>query len=490
MEDIMTYEEARKFIEDSNQYGCVPGLETITELLDRLGNPQDNLKIIHVAGTNGKGSVSAYIATILSTAGYRVGRYLSPSVFSYREKIQISGLIPFREKENNYSINPGYAENDHLNHDKILDNVSRCYRNNKMSDYDSIGIEYITKEGVSAAIERIKPICVKMQEEGFAHPTSFEIETAMAMLYLYWEQVDFTVLEVGLGGRLDATNVIKHPVCSVITSISMDHMQLLGDTLEKIAGEKAGIIKKGAPAISCRQKPEVIKVLEDICRQKETKLFLSEFQNLSDIQYTLEETTFVINSSNKRQKFKLRLLGEYQVENAVLAMEAVKQIRQLGYSINDEAVKKGLYETRWSGRFEVISKKPYLIIDGAHNEAAAIVLRNSIQLYFTNRRIIYMIGVLADKDYRCILKITAPLADVIFTLTPNNSRALSSFDLAVEASKYNARVIDAKNLNNAMKLAYQEASEEDIIIAFGSLSFLSDLVKTEEIRKGDFNYDR
>lgn len=464
----MTYEEAREFINQSNQYGCVPGLETITQLLKRLGNPQEQLKIIHVAGTNGKGSTSAFISTILSAAGYQVGRYISPAVFSYRERIQISRRITSVGK------NTGTLESNSEDFNKDF----------------SIGIEYITEMGVSDAIELIKPACLNMQSEGFAHPTSFEIETAMAMLYLLRKQVDFTVIEVGLGGRLDATNVIKHPVCSIITSISMDHMQFLGDTLEQIAGEKAGIIKRGSPVVTCRQEPGVMKVLEETCKDMDTPLAIAESSCVTKVLFSPEETTFTINFEDQEQVYKIKLLGEYQVENAVLAIQAARLISKLGYPVDEEAVKMGLYETKWSGRFEIIARNPYLIIDGAHNEAAAAVLQKSIRLYFTNRRIIYMIGVLADKDYRSILKITAPLADVIITLTPNNSRALSSKELAKAAEPYGKRVIDADDIGKAVQIASREVGNEDVIIAFGSLSFLGDLVSTLGIRKDDETYDR
>lgn len=451
----MNYEEAREFINNSNQYGCVPGLETITELLKQLGNPQEQLKVIHVAGTNGKGSTSAFLTSILTAAGYVVGRYISPAVFSYRERIQIS-------KRN-------------------------------MEGDNTIEVDYISEKGICDTITRIKPVCEQMIKEGFAHPTSFEIETAMAMLYLLWEQVDFAVIEVGLGGRLDATNVIRHPVCSVITSISMDHMQYLGDTLGQIAKEKAGIIKDGSPVITCRQEPEVMKVFEEVCKEHNSRLVISEIDKVKKIRFSPAGTTFSLDFSGLEQesnciceeKYTIKLLGEYQPDNAVLAIQAARMINESGYPISEDAIKEGLKLTKWSGRFEVIAEKPYIIIDGAHNEDAAIRLSKSIQLYFTNRRIIYMIGVLADKDYRSILKYTAPLAEVIITLTPNNSRALSSAVLAKEAEQYGKRVIDAGNVEKATELALEEAGEEDIIIAFGSLSYLGDLVNTLGLRKGD-----
>jgi dihydrofolate synthase/folylpolyglutamate synthase len=419
----MTYEEAREFIDQSNQYGSVLGLDTITNLLDRLGNPQEQLKVIHVAGTNGKGSTTAFIAAILSASGYRVGRYISPALFSYRERIQIAS-------------------------------------------------DYITEEGVCDAITVIQPICEAMVREGFAHPTSFEIETAMAMLYFHWQQVDFAVIEVGLGGRLDATNVVSNPICCVITSISMDHMQFLGDSLEKITKEKAGIIKKGAPVVTVNKSPEVLFVLKQTCNDVGTSIVVANTEEVSPTEFSPEGTTFRYLD----QEYTIPLLGLHQIENAILAIETARILRQCGYPINEKAIKIGLQEAKWRGRFEILRRKPYVIMDGAHNEDAALQLKESIQLYFANRRIIFIMGVFADKNYRRILEITAPLAQVILTITPSNTRALNSTQLANEAKQYgSATVIDAGTIQQALTRAYEEATEEDVIIAFGSLSFLGEL---------------
>lgn len=453
----MTYKEAREFIDQSNRYGIVPGLETITELMRRLGDPQDALKIIHVAGTNGKGSTAAFISSILTIEGYRVGRYISPTIFTYRERIQIM-------KKKSYD--------------------------DKKEQKFSIVSDFITEDGVCETIKRIQPICEAMVNDGFHHPTAFEIETAMTMLYFVWEKVDYVVLEVGLGGRLDATNVIKSPICSVITSISMDHMQYLGDTLAKIAGEKAGIIKAGSPVVSCEQPLEVMEVLRKTSQQQGILFESVNGHNIKDINHTLEETSFCFLYEGEEERYQIHLLGEHQVENAALAVNVAKLLQKLGHSLADTSIQEGLKKAIWSGRFEIIDRNPYMVIDGAHNEGAAISLKESIGLYFTNRKIIYMIGVLSDKDYRSILRHTASLAKVIITLTPNNPRALPSVELAAVAREYCERVIDAGDLDRAIKLAYQEAEEQDVIIAFGSLSFLGDLVKTLRIRKEEEADDR
>lgn len=427
----MTYQEAREFIDHSNQYGSKLGLVIITELLRRLGNPQDKLKIIHVAGTNGKGSTTAFITSILAVEGYIVGRYISPAVFSYRERIEIS----------------------------------------TRQDADII-TDYITKEGVAAAIEEIKVVCDAMVREGFSHPTSFEIETAMAFLYFSRMQVDFAVIEVGLGGRLDATNVIKQPICSVITSISMDHMQFLGDTLAQIAFQKAGIIKKGAPVVTCNHKPEVQKVLAEVAKELGVRLSITS-EDIKEKSFTPEGTSF----RYEQQSFQISLLGEYQIDNAVLAVLTARVLRESGYAISERSISEGLFLAKWRGRFEIIARNPYFIIDGAHNEDAALMLKKSLLQYFTGRKLIFIMGVFSDKDYQKILQIMAPMASVFITITPNNSRALSSSQLAVEAGAYtDAEIIDAKTVTLALKLAYERATKEDAILAFGSLSYLGEIL--------------
>lgn len=460
----MTYKEAREFISNSNQYGSILGLDTITELLKRLGHPEEKLKIIHVAGTNGKGSTSAFITAILANAGYRVGRYISPTIYTYRERIQIV------EKVIKNNIVPPKKTGDQKTTEEVDQNMQ----------VTTPEVQYITREGVSRTIEVIEPICEAMIKEGYSHPTSFEIETAMTFLYLLWEKVDFVVLEVGLGGRLDATNVIRHPVLSVITSISMDHMQYLGDTLEKIAAEKAGIIKNATPVITCNQEPEVLRVFERAAKEQNTSLILADSFQVSEAVFTLKSTEF----SYDNEQYRMHLLGKYQIMNAVLAIETAKTLNSIGYPISRADIRVGLESAVWSGRFEVISNKPTIIIDGAHNEDAARTLKESIEIYFTNQKLIYIIGVLADKDYKSILKLTAPLADRIFTLTPDNVRALSSGDLANEAAGFCNNVCDAGNVEQAVKLALAEAEEKDIILAFGSLSFLGDLVNTLSVTKG------
>ncbi len=478
----MTYKEAREFIDQSNQYGSKLGLETVSELLNRLGNPQDQLKVIHVAGTNGKGSTSAMISSVLASEGYLVGRYISPAVFSYRERIQISkasgissvNIIP------NYEVSQSKGDYEAFQNKGDYEDPLRTddYKAPNTVSYGATGYteiitDYITEQGVCDTIKIIKSVCETMVRDGLHHPTSFEIETAMALLYLFWEKVDFAIIEVGLGGRLDATNVFRKPICCVITSISMDHMQYLGDTLEQIAREKAGIIKPGSPVITGNKNPEIRKVIAQTCIEMGAELTLSE-EEAKDIIYSPEGTTFLYQG----EKYILRLLGKYQINNAILAILTVNVMQKLGYALSNQSIINGLYQARWCGRFEMLARAPYFIIDGAHNEDAAIKLKESLELYFSDRRKIFILGVLADKDYRSILRITAPLAETIITITPDNSRALASSQLAKVAKEYFlANVFDASTVTRAVEYAYEIAGKEDVIIAFGSLSYLGEITK-------------
>ncbi len=438
----MTYEEARAFIGEANQYGSKLGLETVTELLRRLDNPQERLRIIHVGGTNGKGSTSAFIASILAAEGYLTGRYNSPSVFSYREKIRLS----FR---GDYNV-----------------------RTHRQSEVPEIYHEEITKKGVGDAAALIKAACEAMVRDGFPHPTSFEIETAMAYLYLAEAGVDYAVIEVGMGGRLDATNTVNKPVCSVITSVSMDHMQFLGDTLKKITAEKAGIIKKGVPAVTCNKDPEVLQVLYETARQSETRLILADISEAEEVRYTDHGTAFYYRG----EEYKLQLLGEYQMQNALLAIRTAEVLREEGCKLSDAAIKAGLLQAKWSGRLEILAREPLLVVDGAHNEDAAVQLRKAVELYFKDRRILFILGVLADKDYTAILRIMAPLAQVIITVTPDNPRALEASRLAEEAAAYcPGRIVAAGSTLHAVNTAYELAEKEDVILAFGSLSYLREI---------------
>jgi dihydrofolate synthase/folylpolyglutamate synthase len=432
----MNYYEARTYIDETMKNGSVYGLDVMNKLLTRLGNPHDFCKVIHVAGTNGKGSTVAYISSILSSAGYKTGRYISPSVFDYLEKMQINEV--------------------NINQEEFAKNA----------------------EKVIAAAEAMKT-------DGFAKPTAFEIETATAFLYFLNNNCDFVVLETGLGGSLDATNVVKQPVCSVITSVSKDHMQILGNTLEKIAESKAGIIKYNCPAVLYPQNKTAEKTIMTRADKMKAPVFKVEFNNcvLNKTDISEQDFDYISGSQTHYEHIIIHLPGKYQMYNACTAIEAIEQIKKRGYEISADAIKEGLYNTKWSGRFECVGTEPYFFIDGAHNPDAAKLLRETIEMYFINKRIIFIIGILADKEYKKIAEITAPSADIIYTVTPDNSRALNCETLADVIRPINKNVVCVNNIAEAVNTAYKEAGKDDVIIAFGSLSYLKDIKSAIESRR-------
>ena len=422
----MNYEEARAYLDDAARYGSVLGLETMKKLLTRLGNPQDALRFIHIGGTNGKGSVLSYISAVLKEAGYRVGRYISPTLFSYRERIQINEI-------------------------------------------------YIKKEALARLTTQIRSCIDEMVRDGEPHPTAFEIETALCFLYFKEENCDLVVLEVGMGGLEDATNVIQTTVLEVLASISMDHMGFLGNSLAEIAACKAGIIKPGTAVASMRQKPEAMEVIEQTCRIQNAALSIADPADAEDIVYGCEEQSF---SYGGYRDLKIHLAGSYQIANAVLAVEAIKRLGELGYAIPEQALRDGLQKAVWRGRFTILQRDPYFIIDGAHNRDGAKVLADSIRRYFDGRRLHYIMGVFKDKEYETIIdQMSAFDADVIAVETPDNPRALPAELLADAWKKRKADVIYEKNIENAVKESLKRAKKDDVILAFGSLSFLGEIVK-------------
>jgi dihydrofolate synthase/folylpolyglutamate synthase len=424
----MKYQEAMDMIEQSNQFGSVLGLDNITRLLDLLGNPQNQCKVIHIAGTNGKGSILAYLDGIFREAGYLVGRYISPTIFEYRERFQING-------------------------------------------------KYISEEDFSGCMEQVAVAIEKMLEQGYEHPTVYEIETAISFLYFLEKQVDVVLLETGLGGRLDATNVVERPLCEVIASISMDHMQFLGDTIEKIAIEKAGIIKPHTSVVVSPNDDQVCQVMKQACKDKQATLHMVQ-PKYEILHWGLEGQSFTYDG----QVYDIRMLGEHQVRNAITAINVCNAVKQI--KVSRKHIVNGLKNTLWQGRFEVVSTDPVVIRDGAHNEDAANVLKRTLQQYLHDYRLIYIMGVFADKDYKKMVEITAPLADTIITITPDNPRGLQAKKLAEIAKEYCSKVIVGTDFEQAMlqaKAIEAQSSEKTAIVMFGSLSFIG---KAEELAGG------
>lgn len=429
----MTYREAVEYIEEAGQMGIALGLDNVRELCRRLGDPQKQLRFVHVAGTNGKGSVSAYVASVLRCGGYRVGRYISPTIFEYRERIQV---------------------NDSL----------------------------ITKTAVCRLMERIKEVCDGMTAQGLSHPTPFEIETAMGFLYFLERKCDVVVLETGMGGLTDATNIVENVLAAVITSVSMDHMKFLGETLPEIAAQKAGILKKGCLVVVLKQSGEVMEIIRQRAAELDCPVYEADPDKAVNVRYGLEKQRFDYCGV---KKLEISLAGQYQIGNVVLALEVLRALAGKGFAVGEEKLRRGMAEARWPGRFTVIGRKPWFIADGAHNEDGARNLARSVEYYFRGKRILYIMGVFADKEYTKIIAQTHWLADQIITVaSPGSPRAMPAYELAQEVAKVHPRVTAADSLEEAVEMSLLLAGKDDVIIAFGSLSFLGRLMEIVAERQG------
>ena len=385
----MKYQEAIKYITEVGNFGSNYGLERTYKLLEFLDNPHGKLKIIHVAGTNGKGSTTAMITSMLKEAGYKVGMYTSPFLEEFEERIQING-------------------------------------NN------------IPKEKLAQLMTKIKYAVDKVIEEGYNHPTEFEIITALMFLYFATEKVDFAVVEVGLGGRLDSTNVIT-PILSVITSISFDHTNILGNTLEEIAREKAGIIKAGIPTLIYPQEEIVEKVLSEKCEELGAKLYKINKDDAKLVEIIKEDKIYQLVKVKLDDEYdvKLQLLGEHQILNLAVALKALEIIKDKAAKLSKESIIKALSEVRWNGRLEVMSNEPCVVIDGAHNIQGITQLDKNIKKYFKYDDLYLILGILADKDVDHMVKVITPQAKKVFTVTPNSIRAETSEELMGVVKKYN-----------------------------------------------------
>lgn len=393
--------------------------------MEFLGNPQKKLRFLHVAGTNGKGSTCAYISQILIESGYKTGQFTSPYVYEFSERIRI---------------------------------------NNKM----------ISNGDLKKVTLQVREAANKFEEGN--HPTEFELMTAVAFLYFAQKQCDVVVSEVGMGGRLDSTNVIEAPetIATVITPIDYDHMQFLGDTLEKIATEKAGIFKSGVPVISAQQKPDIQKVLEEKAKSLHCKIHFCNFDDTQIENVDLTKDNLFRNFVYKDVSYETHLLATYQPQNASIAIDTAKIMQDQFTQITEDSIKRGINVTRWPARFEIISKNPYVVLDGGHNVQGVKALITSLQDVFQAEKFVFIMGVLADKDFEEMVSLVSPLAKKVYTITPPNPRKLDANELAECFKKYG---VDAEpcEIGDAISQAKKEASESDVIAAFGSLYSVSSL---------------
>lgn len=424
----MKYEEAMKYITEVGNFGSNYGLERTYKLLEHLGNPERDLKLIHIAGTNGKGSTTSMITEILMGEGYKVGMYTSPFIEEFEERIQIN-------------------------------------RNN------------IPKESLAILMDEIKVAVDKVIEAGYNHPTEFEIITVLMLLYFKKENIDFGVIEVGLGGTLDSTNVIK-PIIQVITSISFDHTNLLGNTLEKIAREKSGIIKKGIPTVIYPQQEEVLKVIKNKCFEMDSELYIANNENLKFKNIVNLDKPYQLLKYNNEIDILLPLLGEHQIINLSVAMQTIEVLNNKNIiDISIANIVKSIKNVSWKGRLEVLSNNPYVVIDGAHNIQGIKTLSRNIKKYFKYENLYLILGILADKDVEEMIKIITPMAKKVYSVTPNSIRGELAESLKDEVSKFNKNCKAFDKYEEAYLEALNDASEKDLILASGSLYMIGDMRK-------------
>ena len=411
----MNCNEAIEYIHSLEKFGIKPGLERIKALLDILGNPQDKLKVIHVAGTNGKGSTSTMISNILIKNGFNTGLYISPYVTDFRERIQLNGNM--------------------IEHSELAE-----------------------------CVERVKNAVDILLEKG-EQTTEFEALTATAFVYYAKKKCDFVVLEVGLGGRFDATNVIKAPFVSVIASISLDHTNILGDTVEQIAAEKCGIIKFGGETVSYPlQKEEAFGVIRDTCEKRMNSLRIPDVSKLETGKQSIEGTQVSYDGIN----FLLPLAGEHMVYNSITAIEAIRSLSRFGIRVSDDVISAGIEASVMPARMELIKKKPVIILDGGHNEGCANALSDYIRKHLSGKRIIMVSSMMADKDYLSYLRIVAPFADVFIATKADVPRALPSDDLCKTASEFCRVTHSVSDPLKAITAAANITESDEALIVCGS----------------------
>lgn len=409
----MTYEEALSYIHSICWKGSKLGLDRTRELLGKLDDPQKELKFIHIAGTNGKGSTAAMLSSILEEAGYRVGLYTSPFINRFNERMQV-------------------------NHQPIPD------------------------EELAALTEYVRPHADAMADS----PTEFELITALAMVWFARQKCDIVVLEVGMGGELDSTNIIDVPEAAVIAAMGMDHVKELGPTMADIARAKAGIIKEGGRVVSYGGNPEADEVIAAVCRARNASLCQPDFSAIVPGDFGLEGQTF---SYKGWRGLRIPLVGAYQMNNAAVVLETVEVLRQRGWSVSDEAVRQGLADTRWPARFEVLRRDPVFIVDGGHNPHGIRATAESLSRLFPGRKITFVTGVMADKDVEHILGLIVPLADQFFTVRPDNPRAMDAGELARRIEAMGAKATACASVRDGVDRAIQAEGPHGVACALGSL---------------------
>ena len=409
----MNVNEAIEYIHSVCWKGSIPGLGRTQELLQKLGNPEKKLKFVHIAGTNGKGSTAAMTASILQQAGYKVGLYTSPYIYRFHERMQVNG-------------------------------------------------QQISDEDLCAVTEYVKPFADSMAES----PTEFELVCCIAFEYFLRQNCDIVVLEVGMGGAWDATNVIECPEVAVITNIGLDHTDFLGNTLEAIAETKAGIFKEGGDAVIYRGTAGVEKVFEDVCAQRNVTLRKADFDGLRLLTHGLEGQSF---DCGHRKALQLPLLGIHQLKNAAVVLSIMDTLMEKGWHITEENIREGLRTVSWPGRFDIVGRDPLFIIDGGHNPQCIEALVVNIRDYLTDKKVIALTGVLADKDYADMYKPVMPFVQEFVCVTPPNPRKLEAAELAKHLMSVGAQATPCTTIEEGVRKARELADRDGVVLCFGSL---------------------
>lgn len=413
----MTYEESLEYIEKLKILGSKPGLSRVTELAENMGNPHKNLKIIHVTGTNGKGSVCAMLDTILQKAGFKTGRFSSPWIERINEYISVNG--------------------------------------NEISD-----------ENFAELICEVKTKSDEMADS----PTEFEMIAVAALSYFVKEKCDIVIVETGMGGLEDATNFIETPVLSIITGVAIDHTKFLGETVEEIALQKAGIVKEGVPVLFGGDDEAALKVIEKNATEKKAEFYSTDEKALDVISSDIYGNKFIYRGI----EIELALAGAYQLKNAMTAIDAVDILATQGIEIADENIVAGMASVKWKGRFEILNEKPLLIFDGGHNVNGVLNFAKTVKDYFGDEKVNIITGILADKEYKKIAKILSMLADEVFTVTPDNPRALPAEEYAKVFEENGIKATSFKNISDAVKTALEKKIST---FAVGSLYMYKDVKK-------------
>lgn len=434
----MEYTEAVNFLKKLTKFGINLGLDRINQLLFLLGDPQRKLNIVHVGGTNGKGSTCAMICGILEHSSYKTGLFTSPHLHSYRERFRINGLP-------------------------------------------------VAEERLTNLIAQIRPLLGEMLAEGFEHPTEFEVNTAIAFKYFYEEGVDIAVIEVGLGGSIDSTNVVC-PLVSVITNVNRDHMDYLGNTISDIALVKAGIIKENSAVITGEEENTALEVIENVCREKNAPLYRVGREISYDIINTgVSGAEFNYSGRKIFKNLKIELLGAHQVRNAAMSVAVIEILESHGFIVDKNSIRRGLKEVKWPARLELLRVDGVdVLLDVAHNVSGIEGLRNFVEKYLTYNKLILVMGLLQDKERKQIIEKIAPSADIFIATKPMSSRAGSWEEVAEFAKKYCKEVYLESNIINAVKEAFLKASYNDLICITGSFYMVCD-ARWELLKKENSN---